>query len=94
MIIHPHMLQKANKNTLYLNRIRNIALESFKIMHKLGPKYLHDLIEEKPQHYDIRSEHNVIQPKVNSVTYGMNSFRYKGAKIWNRLSENVKIVKA
>ncbi len=30
------------------------------------------------------------QPKCNTVTYGLNSFRYKGATIWNDLPNKIK----
>ena len=34
------LLEKVGTSTLYLTRLRNIAIESFKIMHNLGPSYL------------------------------------------------------
>ena len=38
------LLTKANMLTLHINRIRTMALEAFKILYKMSPKYLHDLI--------------------------------------------------
>jgi hypothetical protein len=87
---YDQLLQKANMNTLYLCRLRSIAIETFKIMNNIGPNYLSDLLEEKSHEHDMRSKRNVTQPKVNSVSYGINSFRYKGAKIWNSLPNNLK----
>ncbi len=38
----------------------------------------------------LRSTVLLKQPKCNTVTYGLNSFRYKGAKIWNDLPKQIK----
>ena len=38
------LLTKANMPTLHTRRIRTIAIEAFQILHKMSPKYLHDLI--------------------------------------------------
>jgi hypothetical protein len=84
------LLQNANMNTLYLSRLKSIAIEAYKIIYMLGPSYLSDLLEEKSHDHNIRSERNASQPKVNTISYGINSFRYKGAKIWNSLPNNLK----
>ena len=39
------LLHKANMPTLHQSRIRTIALEAFKCLHKLNPAYLHDMIK-------------------------------------------------
>ncbi len=45
------------------------------------PIYIRDLFEEKDKIYNLRSCVSLKQPKHNRVTYGLNSFGYKGAKI-------------
>ncbi len=39
---------------------------------------------------NLRSTVSLKQQKCNRVTYGLNSFRYKGAKIWNDLPNKIK----
>ena len=87
---YDQLLQKASTSTLYLTRLRNIAIESFKIMHNIGPSYLFNLLQEKEHTHNLRSDRNVNQPKCNTVSYGTNSFMYKGAKIWNNLPNELK----
>ncbi len=60
-----------------------MATEIFKALHSSTPIYIRDLFEEKDKIYDLHSTISLKQPKCN--TYGLNSFRYKGAKIWNDL---------
>ncbi len=56
----------------------------------LLPIYIRDLFEEKDNIYNLRSTVSLKQPKCNTVIYGLNSFRYKGAKIWNDLPNEIK----
>ncbi len=41
-------------------------------------------------HYNLRSTISLKQPKCNTIAYGLNSFWYKGAKIWNDLPNKIK----
>ncbi len=74
---------------LYIGRLRNMATEKFKALHGSTPIYISDLFEEKDKIYYLHSTVSLMQPKCNTVTYGLNSFRYKGAKIWNDLPNKV-----
>ncbi len=59
-----------------------MATKIFKALHGYTPIYIWDLFEEKDIIYNLRSTVSLKQPKYNTVTYDLNSFRYKGAKIW------------
>ncbi len=52
--------------------------------------YMTDLFAEKDKIYNLHSTVSLKQPKCNTVTYGSNSFRYKGAKILNDLPYEIK----
>jgi hypothetical protein len=64
-------------------RIRTIAIETFKIIHRKIPQYLHDLIDIKARSYNFRSKNTAAVPRVRTTRYGMKSFRYNAAQIWN-----------
>ncbi len=74
---------------LYVGRLRNMATEIFKALHGSTPIDIRDLFEEKDKIYNLRSTVYLKQPKCNTVTYDLNSFRYKGAKIWNDLPNKI-----
>ena len=40
--------------------------------------------------YCTRGGSKLVQPKVNTIGFGMNSFTYQGSKIWNNLPQGVK----
>ncbi len=68
-------------------RLRNMITEIFKALHGSTPIYIRDLFVEKDKIYKLRSTVSLKQPKCNTVTYGLNSFRYK---IWNDLPNKIK----
>ncbi len=75
---------------LYISRIRIIATEVYKALHELSPKYLQDMIEKSDCDYNLRASFPMTQPKCNTVSHGLNSFRYKGPKLWNCLPNYIK----
>ena len=93
------LLAKDESTTLHLSRLRLIAIEVFKIMKGLRPRYLSNLIETKAKtglRCSLRYE-NLKSPNYNYVKY-KNGFKYEGAQIWKlsfqipsgklRISEN------
>jgi hypothetical protein len=48
------LLQKSKLPSLKIRRIRTIAIETFKIIHRKSPQYLHDLIDIKARSYNPR----------------------------------------
>ncbi len=75
---------------LYIGHLRNMVTGIFKALHGFSSIYIRDLFEEKNKIYNLLSTVSLKQPKCNTVTYGLNSFRYKGAKIWNDLPNKIK----
>ncbi len=87
---YSELLQKANMPTLYLSRLRQIATEVYKAMNNIGPDYVKDIFNVKENPYNMRNTRPLIQPNYNTVTYGRNSIKYKGAMIWNKLPNDIK----
>ncbi len=75
---------------LYIGRLRNMAIEIFKALHASTPFYIRDLFEEQDKMYNLRSTVSLKQPKCNTITYGLNYFQYKCAKIWKDLPNETK----
>ena len=69
--------------TLHISRIRTVAIEAFKILYKMSPKYLHDLISFKNTNYSFRYENLVDVPSVRTSRYGKATFRFEAAQLWN-----------
>ncbi len=40
--------------------------------------------------YGLRDLHLLAQPKFKTVTYGYNTIKYQGSKLWNNLQNDLK----
>ena len=84
------LLKKSQLPTLRMRRLRTIAIETFKIINKQCPAYLYDLIKIKNNSYSFRYKNTTDIPQVRTTSYGLNSFRFGAAKLWNSLPEHVR----
>ncbi len=64
--------------------------EIFKALHRSTSIYIRDFFEDKDKIYNLHTTVSLKQPKCNTVTYGLKSFRYNGEKIQNDLSNEIK----
>ena len=74
-----------NATPLHIGRMKLMATEVFKILNTISPTYIQDLVKEKISNYNFRNKKQVEIPKVNSKRYGMKSFRFEAAQVWNSL---------
>ena len=58
---YEELLEKSKMPSLKVRRLRSIsiAIETFKIIHKESPIYLHDLVNIKKHNYSFRYENTV-----------------------------------
>ena len=84
------LLYKSRMPTLKIRRMRCMAIEVFKIIHKKSPLYLQDIISFKNSNYSFRKENSVNIPQVRTTHYGLHSLRYAGATLWNELPDNIR----
>ena len=76
-----------------LNFHWSLFLQVYKCFNGLNPDYLNNLFKQPCQKYELRDSHRLEQPKFNTFTYGLRSFRYYGSKLWNVLPFSVKNTK-
>ena len=78
--------------TLHISRIRLLAMETFKILHKMTPMYLQDLVSHKTCTYSFRYDNLIDLPRVRTTKYGKSSFCYEAAAVWNSLPNELRKV--
>ena len=61
-------------------------METFKSLKELNPSFLHNVFTYQEDNYEMRGIAQLELPRVRTDKYGINSFRYQGAKIWNALT--------
>ena len=84
------LLSQGNHRSVSVILLHAIAIEVYKCLNELSPKYMTSMFENQFQHYEVRSRYNLKLKKFNTLKYGYNSFTYLGAKVWNNLPNCVK----
>ncbi len=51
----------------------------------MSPLYMKDVFIQKKVIYGLRDVNLLVQPKFKTVTYGHNTIKYQGSKLWNIL---------
>ena len=86
------LLCKAKKEVLYKQRVRQMLLEVYKVVNNTGPCFLNEVFNVKDIVYNLRNEIPLLIPSFKTKTYGYNSIRYQGAKVWNQLPGHIQNV--
>ena len=82
------LMQKSNKCTMEIRRIRTLALETFKTINDLNPSFMKNLFNKRK--FSNRRENDLEIPRRYTVKFGDNSITCLGPHIWNSLPENIK----
>ena len=81
---------KGDHLIMSVHLMHTIAIEVYKCINGIAPKYLQDLFIKQNHRYGMRNSSNVMLNRFQTVKYGYSSFKYLGAKIWNNLPNEVK----
>ena len=60
-----------------------MTLTVFKSLNSLNPPCLNDIFSNKCVPYRMRDSSKIEQPERRTTMYGLRSFSYVGAKVWN-----------
>ena len=85
------LLARIKKDSMCTQRLKCLLIFVYKCVNNLGPSFLNSLFFVKSSHYDIRNKILLVQPKMNTVTFGINSIVYHGSKLWNSLPVYIKM---
>ena len=71
--------------------LQNLSTSVFKtIQFETMPKYIHGLFQMRNTERNLRGSRKLVIPYVNTTTYGLHSFRYTAANMWNKLTEDLR----
>ena len=54
------------------------------------PSYMKDMFTLRSVRYNLRGNYILSLPKPKTTTYGLHSFSYLSAKMWNSLSDDLR----
>ena len=85
-----NLLRKSGYDSFRIYAVKSLVIELFKILEGMTPNYLSELFVKADTPYDTRDKFKLIQPLKRTTTYGLRSFKYYGAHVWNMLPVNMK----
>ena len=87
---YKNLLLKSGFDSFRIYAIKCLMIELFIILEGITPNYLSDFFVKADTPYDTRDKNKLIQPLKRTTTYGLRSFQYYGAHVWNMLPINIK----
>ena len=84
------LLDKDNSMTIHDRNLQKLAIQMYKVKHKLCPLPVQELFKKKEFEYNLRNQGSWELPKVRTINYGTETIRTKGPKIWELLPNEIK----
>ena len=67
-----------------------MALETYRIIYKTSPVFIHDIVKIKQNSYNFRYNNTTDIPRPRTTRYGKKSFSYEAARLWNSLTDQAR----
>jgi retron-type reverse transcriptase len=84
------LLRENHHSTLTIQRLRQLALETFKVLNGTSPTYLREFMKETATGYSQRNVRKLHVPRTKTVKYGTQSFSVLAATTWNSLPNHMR----
>ena len=84
------LLETANMPSLHDRRVQDMCILIYKVIHGITPTPLRNLLTLRSKSRNLRGELILVQPRVITTKYRLNTFRYYGPKIWNSLNDKLR----
>ena len=84
------LLSKGGVDPFRISSLKNMAVEIYKILNGMDPKYLSALFSKVSTLYNLRYDNKLIQPLKRTTTYGIKSLAYYGTHLLNTLPHDIK----
>ena len=84
------LLTLDNAVSIHQRNLQYLMIEIYKTKHNLNPSFMSEIFETRNVHYDLRTENNLCIPKARTTSYGIETVRYLGQKLWQTLPHRIR----
>ena len=88
------LLDKDKSMTIHDRNLQKLAVQMYKVKHKLCPLPVQELFKKHEYEYNLRNQGSWVLPKVRTINYGIETIRYRGPKTWDILPNEIKSSKS
>ena len=82
------LLVKDDSVIIHHRNIQALTLEIYKTLNNLNPQFMKEVFCLKQQNYSLRNG-NLTYPNPRTVSYGLETFNYKGCQLWHNLPQEI-----
>ena len=85
------LIEKDDTFTIHHRNIQLLLLEIYKSFNNLNPNIMKEVFSLKQCNYSLRNQ-GMDYPNPRTVSYGLETFGYKGSQLWHNLPEEIRKV--
>ena len=83
------LLASGNECTIHIRNLQNLMLEIYKCLNSENPSFMWNIFQAKDVAYNLRTNNLLQLPSTNTLSYGNDSLSFRGAILWNTLSDSI-----
>lgn len=85
-----NLLHKDNSFTIHHRNLQKLATEMYKAYNDLSPSQIKSIFPEKQVPYNLRNKNPFKSTNVSTVSYGTETIRFRGPKVWELVPDEIK----
>ena len=83
-------LKKTTRRLSMIKTLQLLLTEIYKTLHNLNPSFMKEIFTERNTCYNLRNISRISLSKPKSNCYGIESATFKGSKLWQELTNDIK----
>ena len=84
------LLKPDNAVSIHQRNLQYLMIEIYKTKKSLNPSFISEIFEARDVQYDLRNKNTLSIPNAKTTSYGIETVRYLGQKLWQTLPHNVR----
>ena len=84
------LLVRGSECTIHIRNLQKLMLEIYKCLNSENPSFMWNISQRKDWAYNLRTKNLLQLPSTNTLSYGNDSLSFRGALLWNTLSDSIK----
>ena len=84
------LLKLDNAVSIHQRNLQYLMIEIYKTKKNLNPSFMSEIFEARDLQYDLRNKNTLGIPNGKTTSYGIETVRYLGQKLWQTLPHSVR----
>ena len=84
------LLERDTSVTIHTKNLQILMIEMFKTKENINPPFMKEIFRERNITYNLRNNNEFMLPRAKTVTYGTETIKYRGQRLWLSLPQHIK----